>query len=293
MFQELFSELGGQQSEIDSLNLLGKQIIGCNDSSIRDDVQTHLQNLNDNWDRVRERAMTKSRIQTMSPDQRESYTISNGARNDEEPEETVVLPYRNVRMPEMTKSESLESALMAQGDVPDKLEDDAELKASLQEIHLKYQLIFTDLFDWLVNCEESLRKRPGKHLELEELKSKMAELMVLYLFLYFYDLQLWLFTRNYLFGGWEGILVIGKSRLRVPPSASRSLQRNPELLYPDKTSCTRRCQVPHRLYLFHCSVLCWPMCRRRNDLLVSYCFYHTSYSTVVFLLVCCLALNEN
>ena len=141
--------IGGQQSEINSLNYLGKQIIDCNDSKIRELVRTHLDGLNENWVRVKDKVLAEPSV--FAPISFEPE-VSLGANEESQ-----------------WKDESSMRHVSSSAQPVDGYVDDN---------HLKYQLMFSDLFDWLVKCEERLRRKLPKSISIEELEKISTQLLV-------------------------------------------------------------------------------------------------------------------
>ena len=146
--QELFGVLGGQQSEVDSLNLLGNQIMHSNDQSIREVVRKHLDGLNKNWERVKGRALSEPSVFSAVP-RRDYQDITEDGSKDH-----------------------IFKSSFATGDLESEFVPDS---------HLRYQVSFSDIFDWMVRCEEALRRSVEKHLDLEKLERQAERYLVTFI----------------------------------------------------------------------------------------------------------------
>ena len=139
--KDLFSLLGGQQSEVDSLNILGSQIMQANDENIRKLVRKHLDGLNDNWQKVKEKVLLEQPFYLPLPVEQKT-----GAEYDDE-----------LEIEKVKKKPNLEC-------IPDD--------------HLRYQVLFSDVFDWLVICEENIRIQIPRKFELDKFERISARFMV-------------------------------------------------------------------------------------------------------------------
>ena len=146
--KDLFGVIGGQQSEIDSLNFLGNQIMQCNDDKIRDLVQKHLDGLNENWERVKDKVLT---------------------------EPSVFAPHYEEKAAETPLFVADNPAIY---DISAILDGTDELRGYIEDDHLRYQLLFSDVFDWLVKCEESLRSMISLGLTVNQLEQLAIKQMV-------------------------------------------------------------------------------------------------------------------
>ena len=140
--KDLFNLLGGQQSEVDSLNILGSQIMQANDENIGKLVRKHLDGLNDNWQRVKEKALSEQPFYLPLPVDEQKA----GAEFDDE-----------LGIEKLKKTTNLEC-------IPDD--------------HLRYQVLFSDVFDWLVICEENIRIQIPRRFELDKFERISARFMV-------------------------------------------------------------------------------------------------------------------
>ena len=141
--KDLFGLLGGQQSEVDSLNVLGNQIMQGNDENIRELVRKHLDGLNDNWQRIKEKAISEQPLFVALPDKEENNEAA---------------------------SDGMEILLTRFKTKPD--------EEYLPDDHLRYQVLFSDVFDWLVRCEESIRIPFPLQFDLEKFQNVSARFMV-------------------------------------------------------------------------------------------------------------------
>lgn len=48
----------------------------------------------------------------------------------------------------------------------------------IPEEHYKYQVIYSELFDWLLSCEDSLRRQSPAFVNADIIKSRLASLQV-------------------------------------------------------------------------------------------------------------------
>lgn len=133
--------LGGQQSEVDSLNVLGNQIMQCNDENIRSLVRKHLHGLNDNWQRVKEKALAEQPLFVSMP-----------------------------MVDELAVAKDISRGW--------KIEEDF-----LPDDHLRYQVLFSDVFDWLVRCEESIRTPFPNNLDFDKFEKLSSRYLVRLLFI--------------------------------------------------------------------------------------------------------------
>jgi len=127
--KDLFGLLGGHQSEVDSLNVLGEEIMQANDENIKELVRKHLDGLNDNWQRVKEKVLSEQALFMSLP-----------------VEEQMIPAHREFsgkRFQSKLNFEYISDADLLEEHLPDE--------------HLRYQILFSDIFDWLVICEESIR----------------------------------------------------------------------------------------------------------------------------------------
>ena len=120
----------------------------CNDEKIRDLVQKHLDGLNENWERVKDKVLMEPSIFAPHHEDRDVETPLFLADNP------------------------------AIYDVSAILDGTDETRGYIEDDHLRYQLLFSDVFDWLVKCEESLRSMISSELTVNQLEKLAIKQMV-------------------------------------------------------------------------------------------------------------------
>lgn len=138
--------IGGKQSEVDSLNVLGNQMMQSNDEHIRDLVRKHLEGLNENWNRVKEKVLSDQPL--FIPMKKDGGHTEMDERDKDES------LYRRIQVRNMQQGE----------DMPDG--------------HLQYQILFSDVFDWLVLCEENMRAQAPSKYHLDKFEKLSARYLV-------------------------------------------------------------------------------------------------------------------
>jgi len=138
-FKELLAQLGSQQTQVDALNRLGKQIQESGSWEIAQRVEEKLGILNNHWTVLQQRATNEM----------------NRASHQQQ-----TLPIR--------RSNSM--AYPTHTTVSEKQE--------IADEHFRYQIIFSDLFDWLASCDESLSYLPPNFINPEIIKSRIFGLQV-------------------------------------------------------------------------------------------------------------------
>ena len=145
--KDLFGLLGGHQSEVDSLNVLGEEIMHSNDENIKELVRKHLDGLNDNWQRVKEKVLSEQHLFLPLP------------------VEEQMIPADREFSGKRSQSK-LKFEYVADGDLHEEL---------LPDEHLRYQILFSDIFDWLVICEESIRAQIPCTFDLDKIAKISAK----------------------------------------------------------------------------------------------------------------------
>lgn len=144
-FQELLSHLGSQQTQIDSLNRLGKQIQESgNNQDIVQKVQEKLDIMNGNWKILQQQTLYKDQEEDADIIQDEYKIPNNG-------------PLFHFSL------------------TPTRGSPDSD---GISEDHYKYQVTYSELFDWLLSCEESLRRPSPVFVNADIIKSRLAGLQV-------------------------------------------------------------------------------------------------------------------
>ena len=112
----------------------------ANDENIKELVRKHLDGLNDSWQRIKEKVLS---------------------------EQPFFLP-----LP--LEDQSCEAE-------PDgefkRLNDKSEIDY-IPDDHLRYQVLFSDVFDWLVTCEENIRVQMPRSFDLSKIERVSARHMV-------------------------------------------------------------------------------------------------------------------
>ena len=142
--------LGGHQSEVDSLNVLGEEIMQANDENIKELVRKHLDGLNDNWQRVKEKVLSEQALFMSLPVEEQMIPA------DRE--------FSGKRFQSKLNFEYISDADLLEEHLPDE--------------HLRYQILFSDIFDWLVICEESIRVQIPCTFDLDKIAKISATHMV-------------------------------------------------------------------------------------------------------------------
>lgn len=120
----------------------------CNDDKIRDLVQKHLDGLNENWERVKDKVLAEPSVFAPQCEEKDIET-----------------PLFVADMPAIYDI----SAILGGTD---------ETRGYIEDDHLRYQLLFSDVFDWLVRCEESLRSMISSELSVNQLDQLAVKQMV-------------------------------------------------------------------------------------------------------------------
>ena len=151
-FQELLSHLGSQQTQIDSLNRLGKQIQESGNRETAQRVQNRLDVMNENWKMLQQRAL--SDVQDLKFGEN-IFVQDSETQQPNNQENQIQYPFPYV---EQHRQDSPE------------LSDD----------HYKYQMIYSELFDWLLSCEESLTRQSPAFINADIIKCRLFGLQVSY-----------------------------------------------------------------------------------------------------------------
>ena len=153
--QGFLAYLGGQQSEIDALNFLGQQIQESSNASIAKNVEEKLKAINKNWEVLKTKALTSERTQGphlgMGNDNADGSPMAKNA----------VLRFPSIR----ARS-------------PDSEDEEMDLIGSQQEAHLRYQLAYSELFDWLASVEGSIGSSSQDCRSLDVVMCRMQALQV-------------------------------------------------------------------------------------------------------------------
>ena len=132
--------------------MLGKEIQESGNGTIAERVQEKLSIMNKNWEVLQERALNQTQMSVEHPMNEPSLISS-------------VTPPPLMFSPVRARS-------------PDSDEKRINLKDSQQQAHLKYQLLFSEIFDWLSSCDESLSEAMQTCSIVEILKSRIFGVQV-------------------------------------------------------------------------------------------------------------------
>ncbi len=131
----------------------------CNDVNIRQLVQTHLHGLNQSWVRVKDKVFAEQSVLVPRPPEVSKENIPASGTNDESLD--IEPPLEKIPLSQdVLRAEQVKEA--------DYVKDD----------HLNYQLMFSDMFDWLVRCEESVREQIPKSLNANKITEMFLKNMV-------------------------------------------------------------------------------------------------------------------
>ena len=132
--------------------MLGKQIQLSANDTVNKRVEEKLNVLNRNWDVLQERALCEVQLSDIS-------------------------------WIDWSSSPSLISTPAALSPVhspsPDSANEKIEEDETQQRAHLKYQLQFSELFDWLSSCDESLSQPMPSCTTIDILKSRIFQVQVI------------------------------------------------------------------------------------------------------------------
>lgn len=124
--------------------MLGQQIQEDANDEITSKVQEKLRIMNTNWDYLQQKALGET-----TPAWDTSFIIDTNER-------TISPVFSPIR----PRS-------------PDSDEEQMTLKNSQQQSHLKYQILFSDLFDWLSSCDTSLSRPIPSCISLDIIKTRL------------------------------------------------------------------------------------------------------------------------
>ena len=133
--------------KIDSLNILGQQIQNSANGEITNRVQNKLNIMNENWKVLQQHALDET-----------CDKVENNSNT------------RELIQPSFSPIRSYS---------PDSDEEEIALRDSQQQVHLKYQLLFSDVFDWLSSCDTSLSRMVPECISMEIIKSRIFAMQVI------------------------------------------------------------------------------------------------------------------
>uniref|UniRef100_A0A7M5XE85 Uncharacterized protein n=2 Tax=Clytia hemisphaerica TaxID=252671 RepID=A0A7M5XE85_9CNID len=142
---ELLSHLGSQQTQIDSLNRLGKQMQESGNRETAQRVQNRLDVMNENWKLLQQRALSEAQNLKF---QENIFVQESETQQLKDIENQIRYPFPHV---EQHRQDSPE------------LSDD----------HYRYQMIYSELFDWLLSCEESLIRQSPAFINADIIKCRL------------------------------------------------------------------------------------------------------------------------
>ena len=117
------------------------------DVEICERVQQKLDTMNENWDALQKKALSNTPAAVKQ--QTDGFTL-----------EHVFIE------PDISPYHSFDS------------DSDEEVQSFKQQMHFKYQMIFSELFDWLSSCDDSLSRAIPSFINVEIIRCRLFSLQV-------------------------------------------------------------------------------------------------------------------